>query len=97
MVYQKFFGFLLIIVFISGNRFLTMYPFLQLYPGLECLDQNGNFATCSVDVACNDLNSGTYRIVDDSPITLNNWMVNLNLICEPKYAIGMQGILLFVG
>ena len=28
MRYQKVFVFFLIIVFISGNRFLTMYPFL---------------------------------------------------------------------
>ena len=42
-------------------------------------------------------NIGGYKIVEDSPITLNNWMVNLDLICNPKYEIGMMGILLFVG
>ena len=36
MNFQKVFVFLLIMVFICGNRFLTMYPFLQLYPGLKC-------------------------------------------------------------
>lgn len=36
--YQKIFSFLLIMVFTSGNRFMTLYPFLQLYPGLKCQD-----------------------------------------------------------
>jgi hypothetical protein len=50
MLYQKIFVFLLIVVFIAGNRFLTMYPFLQLYPALNCIDEaTGNYTECTVE------------------------------------------------
>lgn len=38
-----------------------------------------------------------YIVNEDASITLNNWMVNLDLVCAPKYEIGMMGVLLFVG
>jgi hypothetical protein len=40
-------------VFIAGNRFLTMYPFLQLYPQLNCIDEaTGLYSNCTVETAC---------------------------------------------
>jgi hypothetical protein len=30
-------------VFTSGNRFMTLFPFLQLYPGLKCQDASGAY------------------------------------------------------
>ena len=45
--------------------------------------------TCTVEQACLPEVHGDYQEVEDSPITLNNWMTNLDLICEERYAIGL--------
>ena len=100
MLYQKVFVFLLIVVFIAGNRFLTMYPFLQLYPALNCVDENtGLYSECTVEQACalkdhlyaegNPLYEKAFIIDQDASITLNNWMTNLNLVCNERWEIGL--------
>jgi MFS family permease len=97
MRYQKVFVFLLIISFICGNRFLTMYPFLQLYPTLLCPNANGTYYECSQVTACSAENKDKYVVDTEGRYTLNNWMVNIHLICNERYEIGMQGTLLFMG
>lgn len=59
--YQKFYSLILILIFTSGNRFLTMYPFMQLYPNLKCpTGTNGEYADCKLEEACQG--SGKYLI-----------------------------------
>ena len=33
----------------------------------------------------------------DSPFTLKNWIVDLNLACAPKWQIAMLGVSLYIG
>jgi hypothetical protein len=90
MKFQKIYVFLLIVVFIAGNRFLTMYPFMQLYPDLMCLKEDGvTRYECKQKVACNDENKETFKMDVDGEFTLNNWMTRLDLICVDRYEIGL--------
>lgn len=94
--YQKWFSFVLIMIFTSGNRFLTMYPFMQLYPNLKCpTGVSGDYVDCKLEDAC--ANSGKYLIDPQGHVTLENWVTTLDLVCVEKYEIGMMGALLFIG
>jgi len=50
---------------------------------------------CPKEAAC----SGTYASYEidwDSSNSINNWMTDLNLICEPPIAISLMGVLSFI-
>jgi hypothetical protein len=77
-----------------------MYPFLQLYPEVNCIDEDtGLYNKCSVEQACalktqlysegNPIYEKAYIIDPDGSITLNNWMTNLDLICNERWEIGL--------
>lgn len=75
-----------------------MYPFMQLYPNFECLDQaTETYSPCDQKTACNADNNSTYKVNEEGEVTLNNWMTNLDLYCYPRYEIGLMGTFLFVG
>jgi MFS family permease len=64
---------------------------------MECLNEKGEYYTCLQPEACSDQNKATFKVITDGRFTLNNWMNNLNLICNPRYEIGLQGTCLFIG
>lgn len=84
-------------------------PFYQLYPALMCYNENGMLIKendnqlgganlyCSVDFACKQkLQNGTFKIDWKNQFSLNNWMTQLDLICEQPYKIGLMGVISFI-
>lgn len=82
-------------VFIFGNGFLFKVP-----KNFECYDhQTDEWKKCSKQKICSEgIPKEDYRPVEDDEY-IDNWVSpeKLDLLCEPKYKIGLVGSLYFAG
>ena len=78
-----------------GSQILNMMPFLQLYPALECPNDDGDFSICKREAACK-IHQYEYRINWGEHISLQNWTTELDLICMDPAKMGMMGIITFI-
>lgn len=81
---------------ISFNFVLYSLAFLELMPKFKCLMENGEYEPCSQEHICKT--DTTQYIVDyDDQTSLDNWVMQLDLVCESKFKIGMIGSSFFIG
>lgn len=82
--------------------------YLLLYPDFECqVLENGSWinvdkdtdeysVVCKPDCFCNN-DTMKWDVVEDSTITLNNWMTSWDLICSSHLSVSLFGMLFFIG
>lgn len=103
-MFQLFNSLACAMLFFVGSQFFYSIPFYQLYPALTCVTASGlTIEACPVNRACGlePFKNQTDRVVSykfesSNPFTLNNWMTELDLICEEPYKIGLMGALSFI-
>lgn len=82
-------------VFVFGNGFLTKMP-----KNFECYDhQTEMWKPCTRNEICSQgISKEDYRPVEDDEY-IDNWVSpnKLDLLCEPKYKIGLLGSMYFAG
>ena len=62
----------------------------------ECLEDD-QWKQCDKEYICtNNLPKDHYRVVQDDE-TFDNWVEKFDMLCEPKYKIGLIGSMYFIG
>ena len=94
-IFQAVFISCFIMTFSVGSQLFYSIPFYQLYPALVCREEHDDgtielVENCSREYACE---LGNYSVDYSKHISLNNWMTELDLVCEPKIKIGLIGSL----
>ena len=84
-------AFVIVQMFFSlTNMFLYNLTYLLLEPAVTCGGE-----PCKLEVACEE---GTpFEIVESDPVSLNNWLVELDAFCFSGFKIGLFGSLYFIG
>lgn len=96
-----------VIIFAVGSQFFYSMPFYQQYPALKCYDKDGSLLTdlgqshhgreyCPKEFACDSSQVNHFEIDWDHSYSLNNWMTELDLICQEPYKIGLLGSISFM-
>jgi MFS family permease len=90
-------------MFSMCSEFFSAIPFYALVPRLNCHIQKEDgtweiLEGCPKGLACNLPKEEDFYTIDwNDGKSLQNWMTDLNLICEPAYRIGLIGSLQFIG
>ena len=75
--------------------------YLLLYPTANCVDSITGVKIdekdCEPQWYCNPDNHITYKIDDNSDMTLTNWIDDFDLLCASKLEISSFGMLFFSG
>ena len=80
-----------------GNQFFYSIPFYQAYPKLNCFDHSSNpIENCDHKMVCKLEFKGSYEIDWKDQASLQNWMTDLDLMCEEPYLIGLIGGIVFI-
>ena len=77
-----------------GGFFYYAIPLYQFYPKLLCMGADGKEYECARELACD---SSEFRVNYNDPETFENWITELDLICSPKWMIGLIGTISFAG
>ena len=79
---------------IYGLGFMEKEP-----PRFECLnDSDGTWRECSRDEICDrNIPKDHYRPVKDDDEYFDNWVEKYDMLCEPKYKVGLLGSMYFIG
>ena len=101
-LFQVIFLVMLSIISNAPDPIFFMVGFLTVAPKeFECNNNaEGTWQTCTKEEICDQgLQPEQYRPNKDDPEYIDNWTSpeKMNLLCEPKSKIGLQGSLYFVG
>jgi len=101
--FQKVLSVAFICFFSFGSQLFQAIPFYTLLPRLNCHIQKTDLTfeviqDCPKALACNLPKPHDFYAVDwTAPTSLQNWMTDFDLICEPPFRIGLIGTLQFIG
>ena len=84
----------LVIAFAWAEIMVFSVPFLELIPPLEW-NIDGTWLPWAEEIACLDIIE--YRMVSEDRYSLNNWVVDLDLICRDEHEVGVIGAAIFAG
>ncbi|CDW81098.1 solute carrier family member 5 [Stylonychia lemnae] len=96
--FQRYHFFIQALSFCIGSFVIFNLHFLENYPEYECRFSNSmtEYQQCSREFVCNP-NITDWRINFNSTHTLNNWIIDFDLHCEPQWKVGLLGFNLFFG
>jgi MFS family permease len=74
-------------------------PFYKSEPHhFTCKGINGKWSSCTKDYICtNNLGKGEYLADTDDNQYINNWVEQVDMLCESKSRIGFMGACFFIG
>lgn len=94
------FLFVMIVLGINSQGILGLgLVYLELEPQLVCYFESEPtlLQSCTYEDVCESTSVVSYAIDYTSEFTLNNWVLQYDLICTPKSYIGIFGALIFTG
>lgn len=83
----------------TSNLIVLGLPFYKSEPHhFTCKGLNGKWASCTKDYICvNNLGKGEYLADTDDSQYINNWVEQVDMLCESKSRIGFMGACFFAG
>lgn len=75
---------------------LHAIPFFEKVGTYEC-SYKGNWSPCTQKEICVDQSGIEYRPITSGEFYIQNWVSQLDLLCEEKYRIGLIGSSFFIG
>ena len=88
------------VVLSSYTPILLGLTFLEKEPErFECYhDNTGQWTECSKTEICEQhLDHEHYHAIEDDPDYIDNWVEKYDMLCEPKWRVGLLGAFFFVG
>ena len=80
------------ILFVEGLGFMEKEP-----PHFQCAP-SGTWQDCSKDEICDtNLPKDQYRPVKEDDEYFDNWVDKYDMLCEPKWKVGLIGSMYFAG
>lgn len=93
---------LLIMTTLNTNGYIIyQFAYLLLYPEVTCFDKISKAPVegdeCKPDYFCVADHNVGYEIIEDSELTLTNWITDFDLLCASKFTISSFAMAFFTG
>ena len=81
----------------ANNYIYYPYAYLVLEQHYLCENESGEFLSCTREEICEGENLPNYKVDTSYEYYLDNWFVQMNLVCTPVATIGLMVTLYFIG
>ena len=97
-MFSAFVGLMMILALCSRCWWFYMIPWFIQEPVYNCIWEGKQHShTCTHLEICNDPSIIKYSVDWDDPLSLHNWIEKLDLICTPRWKLGMLSSAYFIG